>query len=482
MLDRLLSGAGAVTDGADRSVRLLASGSRRGFATTWPGSLLVAILLAILAAILVFAGVEATDSPTPVSLSPGAVATAGDLGDLKDRTYVTLTGSLSTAFVETYVDDNENGIKDAQEHGIAWYYWLVEPEGRTGVTVRSTRPPNEVYTFHGRGVVLRDPGFLNEDFTPFSEEVADSRLTIDPDFVIDATPKADRTTVPLDLAGAVASPGTMVELSGSRTSTYRYVCSRDYDRDGQCDPEEQDQYEFLVFDPGTRRAIRVLVNDPPEFAETTVTGLLRREERTVEDARTGYGSDFSELELLVSNRYVLDDAARAGGAPLTFLLALVSMLVAAAILVGLAAGYLIYRREDRRLPVPATTLAAGERVPLRITGIVRTQTGREHVREVPGELTRFALGRPTEETPAETTLLVERIGYAQGVALGLGELNRISSGRVMAFRGPRPAVRVVAGTGPLYLSFDTEAERDRAAAELLDETGLGPDGKEIRTP
>ena len=83
---------------------------------------------------------------------------------------------------------------------------------------------------------------------------------------------------------------------------------------------------------------------------------------------------------------------------------------------------------------------------------------------------------------AETTLLVERIGYAQGVALGLGELNRISSGRVMAFRGPRPAVRVVAGTGPLYLSFDTEAERDRAAAELLDETGLGPDGKGIRTP
>ena len=30
-------------------------------------------------------------------------------------------------------------------------------------------------------------------------------------------------------------------------------------------------------------------------------------------------------------------------------------------------------------------------------------------------------------------------------------------------------------TGPLLLSFDTDAERDRAAAELLGEAGLGPD-------
>ena len=40
----------------------------------------------------------------------------------------------------------------------------------------------------------------------------------------------------------------------------------------------------------------------------------------------------------------------------------------------------------------------------------------------------------------------------------------------------------MAGTGPLILSFDTEDERDRVAAELLDETGLGPDGTHIGTP
>jgi hypothetical protein len=73
------------------------------------------------------------------------------------------------------------------------------------------------------------------------------------------------------------------------------------------------------------------------------------------------------------------------------------------------------------------------------------------------------------------------VGHPHGVALGLGELERVSAGEVMALRGPRPAARVVAGTGPLVLSFDTEADRDRAVAELLDETGLGPDGKRIET-
>ena len=127
---------------------------------------------------------------------------------------------------------------------------------------------------------------------------------------------------------------------------------------------------------------------------------------------------------------------------------------------------------------------------------------------MPGDLIRFVLGRPVttslpaeapagdpasepaaagepdptvDEPPIATTLIVERSDTPQGVAVGLGELERLSSGQVMTLRAPRPALRVVAGTGPLFLSFDSEAERDRAAAELLDETGLGPDGKNPRT-
>ena len=71
-----------------------------------------------------------------------------------------------------------------------------------------------------------------------------------------------------------------------------------------------------------------------------------------------------------------------------------------------------------------------------------------------------------------TTLIVERLGKPEGVALGKGELKQLVSGRVMPFRGPRPALRVQAGTGTLLLSFDSKEARDRAAAELIGEAGL----------
>jgi hypothetical protein len=234
----------------------------------------------------------------------------------------------------------------------------------------------------------------------------------------------------------------------------------------------------------------VLVRDFPEFTEDAVlTGELRREERAVDAAKLANGSDFRSLDLAVSDRYVLDDATAPASAPLAFGLAAALVTLAAVILVGFAGGYLIYRRSDIGLPSPATSLGPGERMPVRITGVVRTPTGLEHVREAPGALVRFMLGRPlmTSGEPADaipdaSTLIVERSGYPHGVALGLGETTRLSSGLVMTLRTPRPAVRVVAGTGPLLLSFDTEADRDRAAAELLDESGLGRDGKHIQSP
>ena len=79
---------------------------------------------------------------------------------------------------------------------------------------------------------------------------------------------------------------------------------------------------------------------------------------------------------------------------------------------------------------------------------------------------------PAPRWDVPTTLIVERFGKPEGVALGKGELKQLVSGRVMPFRGPRPALRVRAGTGTLLLSFDSKEARDRAAAELIGEAGL----------
>ena len=431
---------------------------------------------------------------SPVALDPAMVAGAATR-TLGDRTYATLNGSLMTDWVETFEDANDNGIEDADEHGVAWFYWLVDPAQRRGVTIRSTRAPASVFRFEGSGIVIPDPGYPVEEEPWYDAEVKATGLDMDRTTIIDAT-GAVGATVPLDLAAGLPSVGTAVAVAGSRTGGYLTLCTQDLDRDGVCDREEVDRVELAVFDPTTKRAVRVLLREPPQFSEASLTGLLRREERAVDDARSTKGLDFGGMDIVVSDRFVLDDAVPPANAPLAFVLALALAAVAATILVGLAGGYLIYRRTAGPLPAPATTLGPGERLALRLTGVVRTPTGREHLREAPSELVRFVLGRPIappgapdapdapdaridDDTPIATTLIVERTGVAQGVAVGLGELKKVSAGRVMTFRAPRPALRVVAGTGPLLLSFDTEADRDRAAAELLDESGLGPDGKPI---
>jgi hypothetical protein len=192
----------------------------------------------------------------------------------------------------------------------------------------------------------------------------------------------------------------------------------------------------------------------------------------VSEAKTYLGFPFEESGLVVSERYVLEDGLAPTNPFLAFGLAAVVGLVAGAILVGLSGGYLIYRRSDQPSSPPATSLALGERLPLRVTGLLRTSEGLIHVREAPADLVRFQVSEPSSGDPA-STLIVERRGRPEGVALGLGQLVRLTSGVALLFRGPRPALRVVAGTGPLVLSFDDETQRDRAAAELLDETGLG---------
>jgi hypothetical protein len=356
LLDRTISGAGALTDLADRAVRPFGRRSGRNPLATRPGSVIVIVLLVILAVLLVLAGLEVADRPTPRALPAAAVTTDPSLGD---RVYATVDGVVSPDYVETFLDADGDGAKDDDEVTVEWFYFLVDADAFTGVTVRSTRPPEDVVS-----------------------------------------------------------------------------------------------------------------DDEFEVAPATFTGLLRRDEHGVSEAKTSLGFDFEETGLVVSDRYLLDDGMAPTSPFLAFGLAVLVGLVAGAMLIGLSGGYLIYRRSGRGLPPPATSLALGERLPLRVTGLLRTGEGLIHVREAPADLVRFQVSETTSREPA-STLIIERRGRPEGVSLGLGQLVRLTSGVVLLFRGPRPALRAVAGTGPLLLSFDDETERDRAAAELLDETGLG---------
>ena len=400
MLDRLISGAGAVTDAADRLVRVFGRGGGESLLGRRPGSVVVAATCATLAGILLFAGIEATDNPTALTMTPDQIAQADDLGG---RTYATLSGSVAATYVETYTDDNGDGTQQAGETGTSWYYFLVDPATKSGVTIRSTTPPKELFTFEASGVVMEDANYLKQDVALFTEEATSLSAALDPSKFIDATAPASEASPILDLASEIPAPMTPVRVAGSRAGGYLETCSDDTNGDGVCQDEEVDLWEVAVYDPKSGAGVIVLVDENPEYTPATFTGMLRRDERDVSSAKQTDGFDFSKLGLDVSDTYLLDDGSAPTSAPLAFGLAALLGALAAVIVIGLAGGYLIYRKSRGSLPEPATSLAIGERVPVRVTGLLRAGTGLLHVREADADLVRFQTGGPvaTEVAPED---------------------------------------------------------------------------------
>ena len=153
MLDRLISGAGALTDRADRLVRALTSGRGPDVMGNRPGSVLVIVILIVGSVVFGLLALESTDNPTPRAIAPAEVASADDIGR---RVYATIEGVVADNFVETFADDDGDGIQDADETGDAWYYFLVDESG-SGVTVRSTRNPDDIYRYTATGVWFATP-------------------------------------------------------------------------------------------------------------------------------------------------------------------------------------------------------------------------------------------------------------------------------------------------------------------------------------
>jgi hypothetical protein len=462
MLDRLISGAGAVADAADRAVRALARGGGGSAFGRQPGSLLLAGGFAVLAVALVVVGLESSLDPTPRRLAPADIATA----KLGDRTVVDMAGHVATHYVETFDDLDGDGKQGSGEIGRAWYYFMVDPASRSGVTVRSETPPSRIYAATVTGRVVEDPTYIADDTAFFADELAENGVTLDPTKYLDARAPAEGTPGALD---ALPASGSTVAISGIRSLGYSSLCASDLDADGACSSEAIDGYEYFVYDPEKHAAVTVVSAESPEFVPATFQGILRRDVRAVSEAQDVEGFGFADLDLSVSPIFVLDAGARPPEPMLAFALAAGLALVVGLIIVGLAGGYLRFRPVGP-LPPGADGLPVGMRIPVRVSGNLRTPRGLLHVREAAADLVRFGLTGGPE--PA-STLIVERHDRPEGLSVGLGELTDLTAGTVNLFRGPRPALQAVAGTGTVLLSFDTEEDRDRAAAALLHETGLG---------
>jgi hypothetical protein len=525
MLDRLISGAGAVADFADRLARVVLRSGRSAYQ---PVGLALAGLLAIVAIFGVLFGVENLGDRTLHDITAADVpAAAGG-----PRTYATVSGGLVGAYVQSFRDTNDDGQQGPDERSVAWIYFLIDPATKRGVTVESDRSPADVYTYVARGVVVDDAAYVAEDADLFKATIEEFGLTLGQRSYIDTTKTGQ--PAPVSLSEDLPAAGTAVEVSGSRSVDYVDVCSADPNGDGQCTDDEVDLYDLLVYDPATKKAVTVLTSESPEFAPASFTGILRSSPKRVADAQQTSGDkvDLSDFGVTVSPDYILSDGDRPTEPLPLFVVAIIAAALALIIVIGVAGGYVRFRPEGT-LPLAASRLTTGQRIPLRVTGDLRTRAGFRHLREADADLVRFELvpvepppvesaepqpgtsaepGRlaepsglaaPTAESseptipagsaepaispaagstapeptpavsteqapprPAPTTLIIERRGRPEGVAVGHGELTEQATGTVMTFRGPRPALRLQAGTGRLLVSFDSVEERDRAASEL----------------
>ena len=266
MLDRLISGAGALTDRADRLVRALTSGRGPDVMGNRPGSVLVIVILIVASVVFGLLAIESTDNPTPRAIAPAEVASADDLGR---RVYATIEGGVQFDYVETYEDADGDGIQDADETGDAWYYWLVDESG-SGVTVRSTRNPDDIYRYTATGVLVRDPGYMSEDVARFSGLEGTTGVQLEDIYYIETRDVPQGKPQPIDLVDDLPAAGTLVTITGPSFGFFN-VCSTDLDGDGLCEDSEYDEVDWFIGDADAGRAITVLQADLPRTAPNSAS-------------------------------------------------------------------------------------------------------------------------------------------------------------------------------------------------------------------
>ena len=474
MVDRLIAGAGAVSAAVDRVIRTLVPGGGFGHQ---PVSLFAAAVLVVLAALLVAVGLESSGSATPEPLDPAAIARGADPG----RVHATMVGRLPGTYVETFDDLDMDGVQDPEETGQAWDYVLLGLDSTDGIVVRSRQAPAEVYAYAVSGSVVEDASYIEADLAAIGDDFSVPGIQVDPARYLVADGSDIGTAH--DLAAGFPSAGSDVALHESRAIEYLTVCSADPNGDGQCTADEVDLYDVFVYDAGTGRAMVVVTDQSPEYQPATFTGMLRKDAGSIDDSLTAPGVSLSDYGITLSDTYLLDAGTEPADLAALVGIAGALLLLAAVIAVGVAGGYARFQGAGS-VPFGVASMLPGERMPARVTGVLRGPAGMTHVREAPVDLIRFELVTPptADDGPApvaaaasaRTTLILERPGRPEGLAVGSGELTKVSTGTITTFRTRRPALRLTAGTGPLLLGFGSVEDRDRVAAELVAEAGLDP--------
>lgn len=421
MLDRFLSGAGAIAHAADRLVAGFFRGGALGnaFRSRVPGSLLAAAALGLLALFLASIGLESVANPTPRPLTTTDVHTATDLGG---RTFVRMNGVLLSDYVETYEDKNDNGRQDSDETARSWYYFMRGEQDPRGVVVRSKRTPEAITAAAGAAdpdasfLPIEMTGMLREDRDDIADALKAEGLDrsaleaqLSDRYLLDDGAEPTSAAFAFPAAVGLGLLGLLILLGLAA----RYLVFRS-------EPQAPTVSSQRTLGTGDAIPLRV-------------TGRLQTDDGTLERVREAKAS---LRRVVISPPEAPVDATPSGqvGEP--------------------------QRAPDSTGQPPLTEPLEFPRSLTRAVSAVPEPS-----------VAASAYGMPASSTPVPDALVLAREDGKAGLDLRRGDVQSAQLGRAVPFGGPRPALRIGTRLGPLVLSFDDTAARDLAWAEIRAETG-----------
>ena len=179
----------------------------------WPRS------CSLLAGMLVVAGLEATDPSTPVTLGPADVAASTALGEpdlLHDPRSRCRPRTRSTSATTTRTAPRMRARRPSS--GITGS--SIAMLGPASPCARC-EPPEELFTFHGTGILIDEPRYPREVYAEYGDEASRAGLTIEPAVVLDTTNGLAGARTPISLDAPLPRTGTPVELTGARLGVVR---------------------------------------------------------------------------------------------------------------------------------------------------------------------------------------------------------------------------------------------------------------------
>lgn len=357
---------------------------------------------------------------------------------------------------------------------VRYYYVLRDPsDPRLALVARSERLPEQL---RRRTIVAR------VESNPAAVAAALDRL---PEPSVEVDPERHLVELPAD--GATDPPGAtpsrlgdaeVVRLTGDFVSS---ACVS-----GACPP---DAFAYLVTDADAG----VVVASPhgPDALPVTVTGIVTTDRFRM----TQVLGDTPLAAALAGTEHPTTQLLVEGAAPMlpevSYVTAVMLGVGAAVLLASRVIGYPIFRRRALKRPVRAAVLAAGEELPLEISGQMPSPHGSVRMDREAGYLSRMPSseairkewqywGQPlTELAPALQAALHDRgvhdpgrLMLHSGAESALVALEpppdglRLAAGELLTVGGARPAVQLRTGEMNAILSFGSAAQRERALAEL----------------